>query len=229
MSNLIRINNKLMTKNNKLLTAATYVPPTPSLPAYTLRLKYRDNATPSFSYGTATQVSSSPNIWDLTYVNNDWSGLLNGHHDLIEVMDCGDTSGVTSFYIAFQNCDSLTSICLLNTSNATSMRGMFWDCEGLTSLPLFNTHNVIDIHDLCYSCRSLTSIPLFDTTNVTNVNYMFYGCYNVQSGALALYNQMSTQTNPPSSHSNCFSNCGAATQTGAAELAQIPSSWGGNA
>lgn len=30
MSNLIRINNKLMTKNNKLLTATTYVPPTPS-------------------------------------------------------------------------------------------------------------------------------------------------------------------------------------------------------
>ena len=29
MSNLIRINNKLMTKNNKLLTAAAYVPPTP--------------------------------------------------------------------------------------------------------------------------------------------------------------------------------------------------------
>ena len=33
MSNLIRINNKLMTKNNKLLTAAAYVPPTPSLPS----------------------------------------------------------------------------------------------------------------------------------------------------------------------------------------------------
>lgn len=197
----------------------------PSLPAYTLRLKYRDGVTPSFSYGTATQVSSSPNIWDWTYISNDWSGVFNGHHDLIEVMDCGDTSGVTSFYIAFQNCDSLTSICLLNTSNATSMRGMFWDCQGLTSLPLFNTHNVTDIHDLCYGCRSLTSIPLFDTTNATNVNYMFYDCYNIQSGALALYNQMSTQTNPPSSHSNCFSNCGVATQTGAAELAQIPSDW----
>lgn len=201
------------------------IEPSPSLPAYTLRLKYRDGVTPIFSNGTATQVSASPNIWDWTYVDRDWSGVFNGHHDLIEVMDCGDTSGVTSFYIAFQNCDSLTSICLLNTSNATNMRGMFWDCQGLTSLPLFNTHNVIDIHDLCYGCRSLTSIPLFDTTNVTNVNYMFYGCYNVQSGALALYNQMSTQTNPPSSHSNCFSNCGAATQTGAAELAQIPWDW----
>lgn len=229
MSNLIRINNKLMTKNNKLLTATAYVPPTPSLPAYTLRLKYTEGVTPSFSYGTATQVSSSPNIWDLTYVNSDWSRLLNGHNNLTEVMACGDTSGVTNFFIAFQDCISLTSICLLDTSNATSLRGMFWNCQSLISLPLFNTHNVIDIHDLCYGCGSLTSIPLFDTTNVTNVNYMFYGCYNVQSGALALYNQMSTQTNQPSSHSNCFRNCGRDTQTGAAELAQIPSSWGGNA
>ena len=150
---------------------------------------------------------------------------MNGHHDLTEVIACGDTSGVTNFFIAFQDCDSLTSICLLDTSNATSLRGMFWNCASLISLPLFNTHNVIDIHDLCYGCGSLTSIPLFDTTNVTNVNYMFYNCTNVESGALALYNQMSTQTNPPSSHSNCFRNCGRDTQTGAAELEQIPWDW----
>ena len=52
-------------------------------------------------------------------------------------------------------------------------------------------------------------------------------CLNVQSGALALYQQASSQTNPPSSHNNTFYNCGKFTTTGAAELAQIPSDWGG--
>jgi len=54
---------------------------------------------------------------------------------------------------------------------------------------------------------------------------MFYNCYKVESGALALYQQASTQATPPSSHSGTFSNCGRDTVTGAAELAQIPSNW----
>ena len=197
-----------------------------SLPAYTLRLKFTEGVTPTFSYGgTAVQVSSSPNIWDLTYENSDWSQLLRDQSELLEVIDCGDTSGVTNFFIMCQGCSKLTSICLLNTSNATSLRGMFWECTSLTTLPLFNTSNVTDIHDLCYGCTALTYVPLFNTSKVTNVNYMFYNCTNVSGGALALYNQMSTQQNPPQSHSNCFRNCGSNTQTGAAELAQIPSSW----
>jgi hypothetical protein len=54
---------------------------------------------------------------------------------------------------------------------------------------------------------------------------MFYGCTAVESGALALYNQMAGQATPPGNHARCFYNCGANTTTGAAELAQIPSDW----
>jgi len=57
----------------------------------------------------------------------------------------------------------------------------------------------------------------------------FHNCTKVESGALALYQQASTQTRPPSSHTYCFRSCGSDTTTGAAELAQIPSSWGGTA
>jgi surface protein len=74
-------------------------------------------------------------------------------------------------------------------------------------------------------CTSLTSIPLFNTSSVTNMSSMFDGCTNVQSGALALYQQASTQTTPPSTHDQTFQNCGSSTTTGAAELAQIPSDW----
>jgi len=57
------------------------------------------------------------------------------------------------------------------------------------------------------------------------MNQMLFNCYNVQSGALALYQQASTQTNPPTGHGSTFRNCGSNTQTGAEELAQIPSDW----
>ena len=70
------------------------------------------------------------------------------------------------------------------------------------------------------------TIPLFDTTALTDVTNMFYECYYVESGALALYQQMSTQTNVPADHSGCFTYCGMFT-TGTAELEQIPTSWGG--
>lgn len=161
-----------------------------------------------------------------------------------------DTSSVTTMEYMFNNCTSLTSVPLFDTSNVTNMAGMFSYCSSLTSVPLFNTSNVttmsimfsgcsnlgptIPLFDtskvtnmshMFSGCSSIESIPLIDTSSVTNMNNMFMFCYYVQSGSLALYQQASTQTNPPSNHDRTFSNCGSNTQTGAAELAQIPSDW----
>jgi hypothetical protein len=77
------------------------------------------------------------------------------------------------------------------------------------------------------SCSSLTTVPLLDTSSCTDMERMFSGCLYVQSGALALYQQASTQAIPPARHSDTFHDCGRNTTTGAAELAQIPTSWGG--
>ena len=82
---------------------------------------------------------------------------------------------------------------------------------------------------MCYSCTSLSALPLFDTTKVVNMNSAFMNCKNVKEGALALYQQASTQAIPPSAHSNTFNGCGSNTSDGSAELAQIPTSWGGTA
>jgi hypothetical protein len=57
------------------------------------------------------------------------------------------------------------------------------------------------------------------------MNNTFGQTLNVEGGALALYQQASSQTNPPSSHSQTFYDCGKNTTTGAAELSQIPSDW----
>jgi surface protein len=102
---------------------------------------------------------------------------------------------------------------------------MFDYCPSLTTVPLFNTSKVTNMSCMFSSCTSLTSIPLFDTSKVTDMSRTFMQCRKVQSGALALYQQASTQANPPSNHSRTFYNCGRDTTTGAAELAQIPSDW----
>ena len=94
--------------------------------------------------------------------------------------------------------------------------------------------NIWDIYKESNNWNSLFSgiVKLLEilganTTNVTNMDNMFRSSRNVQRGALALYQQASSQPNPPSSHSDTFLWCGVDTVTGAAELAQIPSGWGG--
>lgn len=212
-------NNKIMDFGGKWLEPAE-----PPLPPYTIRLRFTDGITPTFSKGTAVRVSSSPNVWDLTYGNSDWYELLSGQTNLLEVIG-GNTTGVTGMSRLFYNCTNLSSVHLFDTSTVTSMIWMFYRCISLTSVPLFDTSSVTDMEMMFFECNSLTSIPLFDTSSATNMNSMFYDCYSVESGALALYNQASSQATPPSSHSNTFHNCGRDTVTGAAELAQIPDDW----
>lgn len=138
-----------------------------------------------------------------------------------------DTSKVTNINSMFLECTSLTSVPLFNLSAVTSMNAAFRHCASLTTLPLFNTSNVTNMGSAFRECTSLKSIPLFNTSKVTTFSYTFSDCPNVESGALAMYQQVSTQAAPPSAHYNTFTNCGKNTETGAAELAQIPASWGG--
>lgn len=244
------------------------------LPPYTIRLRFTDGVTPTFAKGTGTQVSSSPNVWDLTYTSAWWDSLLSSQMGLLEVLAANatgvtnmdgmfancyyltavslfdtssvtymgrmfegcrsltsvplfDTSSVTDMGNMFYGCTSLTTVPLFDTSSVTGMGSMFQNCTSLVSVPLFNTANVAGMTSMFANCTSLTSVPLFDTSSVRSMDYTFYECRSVQSGALALYQQASSQVAPPPTHSDCFKNCGRDTTTGTAELAQIPSSWGG--
>lgn len=138
-----------------------------------------------------------------------------------------DTSSVTDMKMMFNSCYNLTAVPLFDTSSVTDMNNMFAGCTSLTSVPIFDTSSVTDCSDMFEDCTSLITVPLLNTSKVTNMEDMFANCYAVESGALALYQQASSQANPPSSHIRAFANCGRDTVTGAAELAQIPSSWGG--
>ena len=265
---ILKYNNRVVTHNDRWINYTNKLPP------YTIRLLFEDGVTPTFSKGTGVQVSSSPNIWDLTYNNSNWDSLLYEQTNLLEVLganstgvtDMGgmflqcnnltsvalfDTSNVTYIGYMFSNCYKLISVPMFDTSNVTNMETMFWRCDNISSIPSFNTSNVTEMRDMFGGCFNLESVPLFDTSKVTNINGMFQSCFklkyvplfntssvtsavntlndcrNVESGALALYNQMSSQTTPPTYYSNCFKDCGRNTTTGYAELQQIPQSWGG--
>ena len=137
-------------------------------------------------------------------------------------------TGVKSAGAMFSDCSSLVSVRLVGTGSLVDILHMFGGCTSLTAVPdSFDTSNVENMNSAFAECTSLTSIPLLATDKVTDIRGAFGGCTNVASGALALYTQASSQANPPARYDWCFSNCGSDTVTGAAELAQIPTSWGG--
>lgn len=138
-----------------------------------------------------------------------------------------NTSNVTNTYQMFNDCTSLKYIPTYDLSNVTNMRRMFSHCESVEQFPLFDLSNVSIMEEAFQHCYSLTQVPLFDTSSATDTDLMFSECINVESGALALYQQASTQENPPSSHTNMFIRCGMNTVSGMAELNQIPYTWGG--
>lgn len=171
---------------------------------YTIRLRYTEGVTPTFSKGNATQLSSSPNVWELRYENSDWSSICNQHQELLEILG-GNLTGVTNLYSAFSECRKLTKVnyidihtvtnlkwtfevCLtlsdvafLDTSSVTSMYGTFASCWELQTVPLFDTSNVTTMHGMFDACSKLTSVPLFDTSNVTDMAFMFDRCSVLQS------------------------------------------------
>ena len=220
----------MLTYNNSVLTfGSNHVwlkppsAPTPDpynplgLPAYTMRFQFSQSGFDPRNYvtgGTWAQVSVSPNVWDWTYENTNWSYKLSQLVDGEYVYTYVDVLGA-------------------NTTGVTSMRGLFYGNAYedigtmLRSVVLFDTSAVTNMTGMFRYCYRLQSIPLYPTNSVTNMDYAFADCKRVESGSLALYNQASSQSTPPTTYANCFKNCGTYTVTGAAELTNIPSSWGG--
>lgn len=147
----------------------------------TFRLLYKDGVTPTFTKGTAVQISSTPNIWDWT---GDTYRAFIDHTDLLEVMDAGNMSAQTDFRYTFQGCTSLRYVCPFN-ARINRLSYMFQNCSSLTSVPYLNV-NIASGYDFIYmfdSCSSLTSVPLIKITNTgaTTTNYMFRNCSSLTS------------------------------------------------
>lgn len=147
----------------------------------------------------------------------------------------------------------ITYICDLNTPNVTSMDGLLMGCRYLAVAPKLNTSSCTSLwstFDTLYSILMIPNINLSHVTNMratyskcysllytpdfSNVNsnlnlcqYCFEKAYNLTSGLKDAYDNLVLTSN--TNHNACFSNAGTKSTTGAAELAQIPSGWGGTA
>lgn len=207
MAKILSFDNKLMKIGNGLLGPAEPAP-TPvdplnplNLPQYTIRVKMKSgSSSPSVPGATVTAVQGQTDVYDIYgYRNGDWGGLLSSVN-VVEVLGA-------------------------NSTGITAMDNMLSYCTYLTTVQLFDTSSVTNMSSMFNYCTALTAIPLFDTSSVTNMNDTFNNCTNVESGALAIYNQASTQTTPPSNHQRTFYSCGTNTTTGTAEYNQIPSGW----
>lgn len=208
----------------------------PPVAPMTLRFKFSKDGYNPVTAGVSTsgtwkQVLSSPNIWDWTNESTLWwnkfSNRLNDIDNEVTIIDAGDTSSVTTVSNMFYNSSSLKSVTLFDTSSVTSFGGMFKGCSALESVPLFDTSKGSTFNSMFENCSALKSIPLFDTNSATQVSLMFKNCRKVESGAKALYDNLVLRGISNANHNECFTNCGIDTPTGSAELAQIPSSWGG--
>lgn len=134
-----------------------------------------------------------------------------------------------NFSRSFYNCSSLTSCPIVSSmDNAIYCDSTFYNCRAMTSLPAFSGRQITDISNMFSQCVSLTgTIPAYDFRNVDKCSNAFKDCRSLSGGALATYNRFMSYEIQPTEYNNCFTNCGIDTQTGSAELAQIPTSWGG--
>lgn len=87
--------------------------------------------------------------------------------------------------------------------------------------------NACQFKNLFYGA-GLTTVPDFTSFNYTSCDFMscFANNVDVTSGALAAYTKLSSLSGTVGT--DCFDDCGSNTQTGQADLDQIPQSWGGN-
>jgi surface protein len=154
----------------------------------------------------------------------------------VETVPLFNTSNVTDMYGMFQGCFELVTVPLFNTSKVTDMGYMFdmtqdtpqseWDKAKLESIPLFDTSSVTGMLGMCKYCGRLKNIPVFaDVSQVKNVYGIFFECRSVETGILSLYNKLSVLGISSYNHTVAFYNCGLNTQSGKAELAQIPDDW----
>ena len=229
------------------------------LPSGVFRIKVTPDTSSWLGAQTVTLVTGTTDVYDVQFTESNttqWNkvmalevlganttGWTNGFASMFEgctsltSVSLFDTSSATNMYSMFSSCRNLTAIPLFDTSNVTTMSSMLSNCQSLTSIPLFDTSNVTTMNSMLDGCTGISTIPDFNVSSVTSVPSVFQGCINVETGALNMYNKFVALggqiTNKGSTllygNSYPFTNCGRDTVTGAAELAQIPSSWGGTA
>lgn len=190
-----------------------------NLPAKTFRFKLGSSWSGDPSI-TVTQVEGD--IYDVTFPSD--SAINYFSKSAVTGLLGANGTGLT---VVPSSLTSLTgTVGNLYLPDTTSLYSFFAG-SSITSIGAIYAPNVTNINEMCNNNSYLTAVPDLYLNSITSCNNAFYGCINVESGALALYNKLAALGAQITAHNQTFAGCGSNTVTGAAELAQIPSSWGG--
>lgn len=202
---------------------------------------------------TCKQVSSTPNVWDITFdtqmrlgsrISSDRSGGFDvldfniyGLSSISYLFDSNyalrnltilDASGIEDMEHICSYCPNLLSVSIARTDSVKTLSNAFFYATSLQSAtfgPLTSIENL----DTAFATTALTALPDWSDesfTNLTNVTDVFSQCRDIQSGIQDMYTKLSGVPTI-TQHSGAFYQCGA-NGPAASELDNIPSSWGGN-
>lgn len=172
----------------------------------------------------------------------DMSNVTNGYHWFAQCdtyslsgLPIYNTSSVTSFQGAFLQ-SRVTQPITLDCRSCTDLSYAFNTQEGIrTDFPnLNNTYNVTNWEGAFSRYANTVTlknsqlvIPDYDFSNATRVTEMFAFNPYVSGGISSTYAKLSALGTQVTSHWRCFSGCGVSSEQGRAELALIPTAWGG--
>jgi hypothetical protein len=134
---------------------------------------------------TGSQASDLVNVaqngpdWSPTNLTDLYNGCTLLKNEALD--DFSDTSLITQYLRAFQNCSSLTSFPLINTSAGTNFSSAWQNCSSLTSFPLINTAAGTSFSSAWQNCSSLTSFPLINTAAGTSFSSAWQNCSSLTS------------------------------------------------
>lgn len=154
------------------------------LPNRTIRVEFSQGYTPTQGL-SRTQVSSNPNVWDITVNQQGFMQLFRNNEYLLKILAC-NTYGPGGYYEYMftqmcNSCPNLTKVPLFNLSNASNCVGMFSWCENLTSLPAFSFDSSVQNNWTDLELTSFCSWTKITSVNFTNCrpkysDNMFAGC-----------------------------------------------------
>lgn len=159
-----------------------------------------------------------------------FTALFSNCNSLKRILSEIDMTAATNVTAVFNACHSLEKVPTLKNlgnANVTTTQNMFANCWTIEDAPIFDTSHVTNSKRMFRICKNLKEIKDYDFSSVTNVDGVFEDCFSVEIGITETYNKFVARGASITTHLDTFKNCGIDTATGAAELAQIPASWGG--
>lgn len=164
----------------------------------------------SYYSGIWTQVSSTPNRWKLEIER------------FVEVYD-GETSLGMGLARLFS---PQIGGAILISNNLGGGTCKIVDSGNLNIVDS-NGNTCQSMDRMFFACTGITEFSTLQCSNVQNLNSTFSGCTEVTDGAYDQYVWFNSYATNVNNHSGTFTDCGSNTQTGLAELQNIPVGWGG--